>query len=110
MQHTVQSVLCLKGSISEFELSVLRSRMQDAARAKAQRGELRISVPIGYVWHRELGLDFDPDQRLQQVIRLIFARFRDLGSARQVFLDLRADNIHSRGRRMAEHWCRSTGR
>ena len=82
-------LLGMKGNISEFELSVLRSRMQDAARAKARRGELRISVPVGYVWHRELGLDFDPDQRLQQVIRLIFARFRDLGSARQVFLDFR---------------------
>src|SRR5271163_3045683 len=87
-------LLGMKGNISEFELSVLRSRMQDAARSKARRGELRISVPVGYVWHRELGLDFDPDQRLQQVIRLIFARFRDLASARQVFLDLRADKIH----------------
>ena len=87
-------LLGMKGNISEFELSVLRSRMLDAARAKARRGELRISVPVGYVWHRELGLDFDPDQRLQQVIRLIFARFRDLGSARQVFLVLRADKIH----------------
>jgi excisionase family DNA binding protein len=94
MQHTVLSVLRLKGSISEFELSVLRSRMLEAARAKARRGELRISVPIGYVWHRELGLDFDPDQRLQEVIRLIFARFREIGSARQVFLELRAAKIH----------------
>jgi hypothetical protein len=42
----------MKGSISEFELGVLRARMLDAARAKARRGELRISVPIGYVWHR----------------------------------------------------------
>jgi DNA invertase Pin-like site-specific DNA recombinase len=87
-------LLGMKGSISEFELSVLRSRMLEAARAKARRGELRISVPIGYVWHRELGLDFDPDQRLQQVIRLIFSRFREIGSARQVFLELRAAKIH----------------
>ncbi|MER8996074.1 recombinase family protein [Mesorhizobium sp. M0678] len=36
----------MKGSISEFELGVLRARMLDAARAKARRGELRISVPI----------------------------------------------------------------
>src|SRR5665213_801094 len=43
-------LLGMKGSISEFELSVLRSRMLEAARAKATRGELRISVPIGYVW------------------------------------------------------------
>jgi DNA invertase Pin-like site-specific DNA recombinase len=77
-------LLGMKGSISEFELGVLRARMLDAARAKARRGELRISVPIGYVWHREFGLRFDPDLRLQEVIRLIFARFRQLGSARQV--------------------------
>ena len=87
-------LLGMKGSISEFEISVLRSRMFEAVRAKARRGELRISVPIGYVWHRELGLDFDPDQRLQEVIRLIFARFREIGSARQVFLALRAAEIH----------------
>jgi excisionase family DNA binding protein len=87
-------LLGMKGSISEFELSILRSRMLEAARAKARRGELRISVPIGYVWHRELGLDFDPDQRLQEVIRLVFARFREIGSARQVFLALRAAKIY----------------
>ena len=80
----------MKGSISEFELGVLRARMLDAARAKARRGELRISVPVGYVWHREIGLGFDPDLRIQAVIRLIFARFRQLGSARRVLLSMRA--------------------
>src|ERR1700734_4531620 len=79
-------LLGMKGNISEFELSILRSRMLEATRAKARRGELRISVPIGYAWHRELGLDFDPDQRLQEVIRIVFVRFRELGSARQAFL------------------------
>ncbi len=51
-----------------------------------RRGELRISVPIGYVWHREIGLGFDPDLRIQEVVRLTFARFRQLGCARQVQL------------------------
>src|SRR5688500_4691391 len=87
-------LLGMKGSISEFELGVLRARMLDAARAKARRGELRISVPIGYVWHREFGLDLDPDLRIQEVIRLIFARFRQLGSARQVLLSMRTEQIH----------------
>ncbi|RWL93599.1 recombinase family protein [Mesorhizobium sp.] len=87
-------LLGMKGSISEFELGVLRARMLDAARAKARRGELRISVPIGYIWHREIGLGFDPDLRIQEVIRLIFARFRELGSARQVFLSLLAEQVH----------------
>src|SRR5687767_2699633 len=86
-------LLGMKGSISEFELGVLRARMLDAARAKAQRGELRISVPVGYVWHRDTGLGLDPDLRLQQTIRLIFARFRELGSARQVLMALTAEGV-----------------
>src|ERR1700687_3036598 len=97
-------LLGMKGGIGEFELGVLRARMFDAARAKARRGELRICIPIGYIWHREIGLGFDPDMRLQEAIRLIFARFRELGSARQVLLSLRADQIHfprpSDGKRM----------
>ena len=97
-------LLGMKGSISEFELGVMRARMFDAARAKARRGELRISVPIGYIWHREIGLGFDPDIRIQEAIRLIFARFRELGSARQVLLSMTADRVHfprpSDGKRM----------
>ncbi len=86
-------LLGMKGSISEFELGVIRARMLDAARAKARRGELRISVPIGYIWHRDYGLGFDPDLRLQQAIRLIFERFRLLGSARQTHLSLAAERV-----------------
>lgn len=87
-------LLGMKGSISEFELGVLRTRMLDAAKAKARRGELRLSVPFGYIWHREAGLGLDPDLRLQEVIRLIFTRFSELGSARQVLLSMTADQIH----------------
>lgn len=87
-------LLGMKGSISEFELNVLRTRMLDAARAKAHRGELRISVPVGYLWHRDLGLGLDPDERLQNVIRLIFTRFAVLGSARQVLLSMRRELVY----------------
>jgi len=87
-------LLGMKGSISEFELGVLRARMLDAARSKARRGELRLSVPFGYVWHREAGLGLDPDLRLQEVIQLIFVRFRELGSARQVLLSMTANQVH----------------
>jgi excisionase family DNA binding protein len=87
-------LLGMKGSISEFELGILRTRMLDAARAKARRGELRISVPIGFQWHREYGLGLDPDLRLQQTIRLILARFAELGSARQVHLSMTAEKTY----------------
>jgi len=87
-------LLGMKGSISEFELGVLRGRMLDAARAKARRGELRIPVPIGYIWDRTMGLGLDPNLRTQEAIRAIFARFRKLGSGRQVLLSLAAEGVH----------------
>ncbi len=87
-------LLGMKGSISEFELGIIRSRMYEAARSKARRGELRISIPLGYTWDRRAGLGLDPDLRLQEVIRLVFAKFRELGSARQVLLWMASENIH----------------
>ncbi|MBB6014489.1 DNA invertase Pin-like site-specific DNA recombinase [Aquamicrobium lusatiense] len=86
-------LLGMKGTISEFELGILRARMLEAARSKAKRGELRINVPIGYIWHRDAGLGFDPDLRVQEAIRLIFSRFRELKSGRQVLLSLTQDKL-----------------
>jgi excisionase family DNA binding protein len=86
-------LLGMKGSISEFELGIIRARMLDAKHAKALRGELRTSVPVGYIWHRDTGLGLDPDLRVQEAVRLIFARFRQLGSARQVLLTLAQEHM-----------------
>jgi Recombinase len=79
----------MKGSMSEFELGVLRARMLDAARAKARRGELRLSVSIGV---RSASTTI----RLaaSEMIHLVFATFRELGSARQVLLSMTADQIY----------------
>jgi DNA invertase Pin-like site-specific DNA recombinase len=87
-------LLGMKGSISEFELGVIRSRMHDAKHGKALRGDLRISVPIGYIWHREIGLGLDPSLRVQEAVRVVFMRFRQLGSARQALLSLAAEQMH----------------
>ena len=86
-------LLGLKGTMSEFELTLLRKRMFDAAVHKAQRGELRLSVPVGYIWSRDLGLMVDPDRRVQDAVRTVFRLFERLGSGRQVLLHMRRENL-----------------
>jgi DNA invertase Pin-like site-specific DNA recombinase len=79
-------LLGLKGTMSEYELSLLRQRGLAARDAKARRGELRFALPPGFCWD-ELGrIEIDPDQRVADTIRLLFRKFHELGSARQVFL------------------------
>jgi DNA invertase Pin-like site-specific DNA recombinase len=86
-------LLGLKGTMSEFELTLIRKRLVDAAVAKARRGELRIGVPVGYVWSRDGGLMMDPDRRIQDAIRTIFRLFERLGSATQVLLHMRREGL-----------------
>lgn len=86
-------LLGLKGTMSEFELTLLRKRMADAAVAKARRGELRIGVPVGYLWSQGGGLTMNPDRRIQDAIRMIFRLFERLGSALQVLLHMRREGL-----------------
>lgn len=79
-------LLGLKGTMSEYELSLLRQRGLAARDSKAKRGELRVALPPGYCWD-ELGrLEIDPDERVAETIRIVLRKFRELGSARQVLL------------------------
>lgn len=79
-------LLGLKGTMSEYELSLLRQRGLAARDAKARRGELRFALPPGFCWD-ELGrIEIDPDERVSDAIRLLFRKFHELGSARQVLL------------------------
>jgi excisionase family DNA binding protein len=86
-------LLGLKGIMSEFELATLRQRAQEAVRAKAARGELYLHAPIGLVYAPSGKLELDPDVRVQQAIRLVFEKFRELGSIRQVMLWLRREGV-----------------
>jgi DNA invertase Pin-like site-specific DNA recombinase len=82
-------LLGLKGSLNEYELDILRLRSLEARRAKAARGELIISVPIGYEKEQQRMVK-TPNLRIQQAIEHVFAKFLELGTARQVlgwFLD-----------------------
>lgn len=76
-------LLGLKGSLNEYELDLLRSRSVEARREKARRGELIVVAPVGYVKTEDERLEKDPDRRIQESVRLVFAKFVELGSARQ---------------------------
>src|SRR5436305_7057234 len=79
-------LLGLKGTMSEFELNLLRQRSVEAIRQKARRGELQYCLPVGYLWTREGKIEKGPDQRVQQAITLVFSKMTELGSIRQVLL------------------------
>jgi excisionase family DNA binding protein len=79
-------LLGLKGTISEAELGWLRQRAYEGLLAKARRGELRLSMPVGYVYTPDGRVEKHPDQRVQAAIRLVFQQFATLRSARQVLL------------------------
>lgn len=101
-------LLGLKGSLSEYELDLLRHRAEEGRRAKAARGELVTALPAGYVVGDDGGLHKDPDRRVQQAITLVFDTFLELGSARQAFLRLREHGIEVpirwRGRHASVNW------
>src|SRR5215470_3460020 len=86
-------VLGLRGTMSEFELSILRQRSVEAIRQKAKRGELRFRLPVGLCWGTAGNLELNPDMRVQNAIHLVLQKFQELGSARQVLLWCREQQI-----------------
>jgi DNA invertase Pin-like site-specific DNA recombinase len=86
-------LLGLKGTMSEYELSLMRQRGIAARDSKAQRGEFRFTLPPGFCWSEAGRIEIDPDEHVADTIRLVFAKFRELGSARQVFLWLRSAEL-----------------
>ncbi len=86
-------LLGLKGTMSEFELGLLRARAHEALRQMAQRGALITSLPIGYVRSADGRCEKDPDRRVQHALELVFEKFTQYGSVRQVLLWLREEGI-----------------
>jgi DNA invertase Pin-like site-specific DNA recombinase len=74
-------LLGLKGTMSEAELHVLRARLQGGILNKARRGELFVRPPLGLAYNAEGQCILDPDQQVQESLRLLFATFRRSGSA-----------------------------
>jgi len=103
-------LLGMKGTMSELELSQFRQRSQEALQQKARRGALFLGVATGYVKVGRDRIEKDPDQRIQEALKLVFAKFTEFQSVRQVLAWLHDEGISlpiarnqaAEGRRV--HW------
>lgn len=86
-------LLGLKGTMSEAELYIIRARLRGGMLNKARRGELVFRLPVGFVLDGTGKVVFDPDKEVQQIIRLFFDSFRQLGSAQGVVRSFRVQDI-----------------
>jgi DNA invertase Pin-like site-specific DNA recombinase len=86
-------LLGLQGTMSEFELSLLRQRARRAFEQKVERGHALWEVPAGFVRTDDNRLEKTPDRRVQEAVTGVFRKFRELGSARQTMLWHRDENI-----------------
>ena len=86
-------LLGMKGTMSELELSLFRQRSQEALKQKARRGALFLRVAAGYVKAGREQIEKDPDQRIQDALKLVFSKFAEFQSVRQVHVWLRDEGI-----------------
>ncbi len=86
-------LLGLKGTMSEAELHVLKARLIGGQRNKARRGELEMGLPIGLVYDDAGAVALDPDQQIQQTVRMIFDTFRRVSSASAIVRRFRREGL-----------------
>ncbi len=82
-------LLGLKGTMSEAELHILRARLRGGILNKARRGALKVPLPIGLQYREDDRVILDPDQQIQQAVRLFFETFERTGSATATVRDFR---------------------
>ena len=71
----------------------MRQRSQEALRLKAARGDLHTTVAVGYLRGVNDRLEQDPDRRIREALSLVFRKFGEIGSVRQLGLWLRQERI-----------------
>ncbi len=59
----------------------MRNRLERGRLHKAQRGELFHRVPTGYIKLSPDRVEMDPDDQVREVVRHIFDKYDELGTA-----------------------------
>jgi DNA invertase Pin-like site-specific DNA recombinase len=86
-------ILTIKGFMGGFELHQLQQRMQASRWNRCRRGEWLGQPPPGYVVGPDRKLQFDPDEQVRKVLRLVLEQFAALGSISGVLRYLRQQGI-----------------
>ena len=86
-------LLGLKGTISELELHTIRGRLTAGLLAKAERGELALQLPTGFVRDPSGVVTKDPNREVQQRIALLFECFLSVRTAVKVMRTLVARGL-----------------
>jgi DNA invertase Pin-like site-specific DNA recombinase len=91
--HNDRLLLGFKGSMSEAELHWLKSRLLGGKVAKAEQGALRFRLPIGLIYDPAGRIVLDPDEAVQEAVRLVFSLFEQLGSALAVVMSFAEQHL-----------------
>src|SRR5450631_1109451 len=74
-------LLGLKGTMAQAELHFLRGRLLGGKLNKAQKGELRFPLPVGFCYDDQGRIVVDPDAEVRGAVQLVFRLFQETGSA-----------------------------
>src|SRR6201982_2681654 len=86
-------LLGLSGIMSEAELHQIKLRLHQGERQKAARGELRLALPAGLADGRDGRIGFNPDEEVHARLLHLFAKFRELRSAKAVMRHFQEANF-----------------
>lgn len=86
-------LLGIKGTMSEAELHFLKSRLTGGLFSSAERGELRLALPAGFVYDAGGRVALDPNRRVRQSIEHLFTAFEQCGSVRAVLKHYRKNEL-----------------
>src|SRR5258708_13072728 len=79
--------------MSEAELHQIKLRLHQGERQKAARGELRLPLPAGLAYGRDGRIGFNPDEEVHARLLHLFAKFRELRSAKAVMRHFQEANF-----------------
>jgi hypothetical protein len=92
-QYNDRLLLGFKGTMSEAELHWLRQRLLGGKLAKAEQGQLRFRLPVGFLYDAAGQIILDPDEEVRGAVQLVFDLFANLHSALAVVTHFRTRQL-----------------